>query len=87
VVIVVAREEDNAPSLHLALQEVEERLGLLERVLDGREQEIEDVAEQDDLVDLVELRREPLQGELVRQERIARPGAEMHVGDRERPHR
>jgi hypothetical protein len=44
VVVVVAGREDDAPAPHAALHELEERLGLFERVLDAREQEVEHVA-------------------------------------------
>jgi hypothetical protein len=86
VVVVITGEEDDSLAPQLALQEVEAP-GLAEGVLHRREEEVEDVPQQDHLVDLVEPGLQPLQRVPVRQERITGPGAEVHVGDRKRPHR
>jgi hypothetical protein len=58
VVVVVAGEEHRALAVQALGDQVEKALRLGDRVLDGREQEVEQVAEQDQLVDVVEMRRE-----------------------------
>src|SRR3954447_20432998 len=62
VVVVVAGDEHHPLSLELVPDELEERLGLREGSLHAAELDVEDVAEEDELVDLVELRGQPLAG-------------------------
>ena len=59
----------------------EERVGGGEGVGDGGEEEVEEVAEDDQLVDRLELRGQALQGPVVAQEVVAGPGTEVGVGD------
>jgi hypothetical protein len=50
--------------------------------LNGREQEVEYVPEQDQLIDVLEVRLERIERKLVPQQRLAGPSAEVHIGDR-----
>ena len=86
VVIVVAGKEHHAPAAQLCRDEVDESLSLGHGVLDRREQEVEQVAEQDQLVDVVEVGRESRQRVGVRQQVVARPRPEVRVGDRQGAH-
>ena len=86
VVIVVAGEEHQPLAAQLLGQQVEERLGLSEGIFDRCEQQVEDIAEQDQLVDAVQVRLERVEREPVAQERIARPCTKVHVGDGKRAH-
>jgi hypothetical protein len=87
VVVVVAGEEHHALAVQALGDQVEKPLRLGDRVLDGGEQEVEQVAEQDQLVDVVEMRRETFERVGVRQQVVARPGTEVGVRDRQRTHR
>jgi hypothetical protein len=87
VVVVVAREEHDALALELLADELEERVGFGERLLDAREEEVEHVAEQDELVDAVEVRGEQLARLRPGKDRVAGPGAEVEVRHRQDAHR
>ena len=86
MVIVVAGEEHDPAAGQALGDQVEESLRALDRVLDGREQEVEEVAEEDQLVDVVQVRREPLERVRVGEEVVAGPRSEMGVGDRQGAH-
>ena len=62
VVIVVSAGEDDALTRHLLRQEREESIRLRECVLHRGEQEVEQVAEQDQLVHVVERVADPVDG-------------------------
>src|SRR3954447_18079497 len=86
VMVVVAGDEDHALPLELLPYQLEERLRLLERPFHPSELDVEDVAEEDELVDVVEVWREPLARKRPGQQPVGGPGAEMEVGDDQYPH-
>jgi hypothetical protein len=85
IVVVVALQEDEALALELLAYEVEQAVGGGQCVFDLGEQEVEQVAEHDQLVD-VQVRLE--QRELLRlaQQVLPRPRAEVRVRDHQRAH-
>ena len=86
VVVVVAGGEDDPLALELVPEEVEERLGLFEGALHQAELDVEDVAKEDELVDVVEQRGEPLAGERPGEHAVGGPGPEVEIGDHEGSH-
>src|ERR1700710_1665101 len=86
VVVVVAGGEDEAAADHLRGDQRQQAVGGLDRVVDRAEEEVEENAEEDQLVDAGELGRQPLEEELLAQQVTPGPGAEVGVGDDQRAH-
>ena len=81
VVIVFSAGEDDALARHLLRQEREESVRLCECVLDGGEQEVEQIAEQDQLVHALERVADPATGPLMLKQRLSGPSTEVRIGD------
>ena len=86
MVVVVAGDEHHALALELLAQQLEEGLGLRERSLHPAELDVEHVAEEDELVDVVEVRGQSPAGDRPREQAVGGPGAEMEIGDHEGAH-
>jgi hypothetical protein len=84
VVVVVAGEEDEALAGQLGLDQVEQAAGSVDGVVDRAEEEVEEVAEEDQLVDVLQRRRQPFEEELLGEQVAPGPGAEVGVGDDQR---
>ena len=85
MMVVIARQEYEPLALELLAHHLEQPVGGAERVSQRREQEVEHVSEEDDLVD-VEVRLEERDRVPVAQDVLARPGAEVRVRENERAH-
>ena len=84
VVVVVAGEEDEPLAGQLLGDQAQQPVGGVDRLPDRAEEEVEEVAEEDQLVDPLQGRRQPFEEELLAQEIPPRPGAEVGVGDDQR---
>ena len=86
VVVVVAGEEDEPAAGHLLRDQRQQPVGGVDRFLDRAEEEVEEVAEEDQLIDVVQRRRQPLERELLAQQVAPGPGTEVRVGDDQSAH-
>ena len=87
VAVVVAGQPHHALAAEPVREQAEERVGGRERVGHAREEEIEQVAEQDQLVDVLQMGREARKRPVVAEQVVAGPGAEVGVRDDEGAHR
>jgi hypothetical protein len=81
MVVVVTGEEDQPPALQLRRNRRQQPISGIDRVVDRAKEEVEEVAEEDQLIDSLQRRRQPLEKELLCQQIAPRPGAEVGVGD------
>ena len=79
--VVVAGEEDEPLARQPLGDQPQQPVGGVDRLADRAEEEVEQVAEEDQLVDALQRRRQPLQEGLLAQQVPPRPGAEVGVGD------
>ena len=86
VMVVVAGEEDQPLAAELGGDQVEQAGGSIDCLANRAEEEVEEIAEEDQLVDAVEPGRQPLEEELLTQQVAPGPGPEVGVGDDQRPH-
>jgi hypothetical protein len=81
VMIVVASEEDESLAGQLLGDQPQQPVGGVDRVPDRAEEEVEEVAEEDQLVDSPQMRRQPFEERLLAQQVPPGPGAKVSVGD------
>ena len=83
---MVAGKEDEALAAQLGGDQAQQPGRGVDGLADRAEEEVEEVAEEDQLVDALELRLQPLEKEVLAQQVAPGPGAEVGVGDDEGAH-
>jgi hypothetical protein len=68
MVIVVAGEKDQSLTGQALGNQAQQTIGRVDRLADGTEEKIEKVAEEDQLIDALQSRRQPLEEELLAQQ-------------------
>jgi hypothetical protein len=80
-IVAVGAEDVAATVAGIGDLDLDSRQAPLDRLLDRTEEEVEEVAEEDQLVDPLQRRCQPLEEELLTQQVPPGPGAEVGVGD------
>jgi hypothetical protein len=81
VMVVVAGEKDESLAGQLLGDQAQQPVGGVDRVPDRAEEEVEEVAKEDQLVDPLQLWRQPFEKHLLAQQVAPGPGPEVRVGD------